>query len=385
MNKLAYQLRHTRLIMPGLLTCLALSLAGCSDDSDPTAPGGEPSDPPTALTAVQDTYIDAGNANTNYGQSGLLQIGADQHAFLQFDLQTLPADAVVTEATLELTQTAENGATSAGSVTVTFVPADDWDEDAATANDPPTMGSEFLGSFAVDALDAGDRPLSFTSALTEERTGSEQLYTNRILSLRLSSNQSLAFRSGEYSDEGQRPRLTVRYADGVRVTLMPVTDAMTSSNAPDENYAAEAQVQVNRSYLRTFVKFDLSALPADAQLHLARFKMLASGGFAYGGDGNVYSHLVTDDTWSPETITASNEPSVVNAHCGFWWLWYDGTPRDAWGVNASPLLRPVVQGELTGDGTLSLRLHSPGYRTQYYRAGHEDETKRPVLEVVYTR
>jgi len=80
-----------------------------------------------------------------------------------------------------------------------------------------------------------------------------------------------------------------------------------------------------------------------------------------------------------------NEPAAVPDHSGSWWLWYDGTDRDAWGVNSSPLLAPVVQGEAAGDGSLSLRIHSPGYTTKYYRSDHEIAEKRPRLEVVYTR
>ena len=85
------------------------------------------------------------------------------------------------------------------------------------------------------------------------------------------------------------------------------------------------------------------------------------------------------------TITNDNAPGPVGDRLGHWWLWYDGTDRDAWGVNNSTLLRPAVQAEADGDGILSLRLNSPGYFTQYYRTADPDETRRPQLEIVYTR
>jgi hypothetical protein len=113
--------------------------------------------------------------------------------------------------------------------------------------------------------------------------------------------------------------------------------------------------------------------------------MLARDGYAYGGDGNVYSYLVTDDFWSAATITADNAPTPTGEHLGYWWLWYDGTDRDAWGVTKTDRLRPAAQAEHDGDGRLSLRLNSPGYYTRYYRTTEPDAAKRPVLEIVYTR
>jgi len=387
MSTLASHLRRARFALPILLITVALT--GCGSDDDPVDPAGGSGNEDTwvAMPVSQDTYIQASNADQNYGDSTMLRLGQDTHAFLQFDLQALHTNAVITGARLKLTQTdspADPPAQS-GMVEVILVTDDNWSEDSASANEPPAMGSAVLGSFWVDELDADQRAIVFNSTPALEATQREQLYENRVITLRLSSDRLLWFVSSDATETALRPSLELTYEDGMRVTMMPVADAWVSSGQPEENMNDTGTLEVNRQSYRTFVKFDLATLPADAQVHMARFKMLAQSGYAYGGDGKVYSYLVNDDSWTPETITAANEPTVGSGSCGDWWLWYNHEPRDSWGVNDSPLLRPVVQGEAAGDGVLSLRLNSPGYRTTYYRTAVEDVAKRPVLEVVYTR
>ncbi len=380
---------RARLGLPAVLLTAAL-LAGCGSDDDddpgPTAPGGEDPADWVALAASHDTYLDEDRGNTNYGQSGVLRTGPEQHALLQFDLQALPADAVVTGMRLHLTRTAEDAAATAASVRIFWLPADGWEEDTATAEDGPDLGGEALGDLSLDALAAGQRhTATFTSSPALEKTFHEQLYGNRVLGVRLASNQMVTILSGENPDASLRPRLEVTVADGTRVFLPASEDASVGLSDPGQNFADLEALQVDRDFWHTFVKFDLTALPTDATVQLARLRMLANDGFAYGGDGRVYTRLVADDTWTAATITADTAPQVVGEHLGHWWLWYDGTDRDAWGVNGSVRLRPAVAAEGAGDGTLSLRLDSPGYRTEYYRTSDPDESKRPTLEIVYTR
>lgn len=374
-------------LLPAALLCSAL-LVGCGsddDDSSPTAPGGGDTTEWLALAAIHDTYLDDDNANTNYGQSGVLRVGPDRNALLQFDLQALSADAVITGLRLRLTQSADNGAATAASVRVTWLPSDSWTEDEATADEHPNLGSEVLGDFPLDALASGHQPVTVTTAEALAKGQVEQFYNNRILGLRLSSNQQVEFLSAEYPEATARPSLEVTYADGTRVVAVAQEDAFVLTGTPNANTNDLDYVQVDRNVAYTYLKFDLAAVPADAQLAYASVKMLASDGYAYGGDGNVYSFLVPDDTWSAATITAGNAPAPTGEHLGFWWLWYDGTDRDAWGATRSERMVAAAQGEVAGDRVLSLRLNSPGYYTKYYRTTDPDPAKRPVLELVYTR
>lgn len=361
-------------------------LVGCSDDdSGPTAPGGEDPVDWFGMTASQDTYLDEDRASTNYGQSGILRVSPDHHALLQFDLTALPEDAVISDLRLRLTQTAQDEPATAASVRLIWMSDDGWDEDEATDDDAPGLGSESLGDFPLDALAAGLQPVTFLATAIRQKAGFEQFYGNRVLGIRLESNQSVSFLSGEYPDTQARPTLEVTYAEGTRVLLTASDGASISPSNPDTNYDELDELRIDRNVWHTLLKFGLADLPADATIAMARLRMLANDGYAWGGDGNVYSYEAAGDMWSSSTVTAASAPEVVGDHLGYWWLWYDGTDRDAWGVTNSSLMRTVVAAELAGDRTLSLRLRSPGYATDYYHVTDEDPSRRPSLEIVYTR
>ena len=111
--------------------------------------------------------------------------------------------------------------------------------------------------------------------------------------------------------------------------------------------------------------------------------MVAFSGYAYGGDGNVYTKAVTDDSWNEGAITWNNQPSASVSNYGHWWLWYNSTPGIQTGVNSSDELAGLVQIESDGDHVLSLRLSSPGYSTNYYSREWTEPTELPVLQVFY--
>ncbi len=368
------------------LAAVLAAMAGCSSDDDagPTDPDPEPTADTLTLGATADTYIDDDDTNASPGQELRLHTGPTRRAFLRFDLSALPADAVVTGAELRLTQDASQDASSAADLVVRLTTDDEWDEDAASADDPPGAGRLWLTGVSVPALSSGQRTVIVASDEFRNQAGLDVEFSTGLFSLQLSSDSDLAFFSAEAADPDQRPALVLTYADGMRANLNTVAEAWTHGAYPDSNFADTEVLNVERSNCFTYLKFDLSSLPAGAKVQLSRLRLTAQNGYAYGGDGNVYTYRVADDAWTADGITHDNAPNTTGDHCGYWWLWYDYTPRDATGTNTSSLLSPLVQQELDGDGTLSVRLNSPGYLTIYYRSDAENPDFRPHLDVVYT-
>jgi hypothetical protein len=177
------------------------------------------------------------------------------------------------------------------------------------------------------------------------------------------------------------------------VVLEPTDDTLVISYTPNTNYEGTTTLMVspvwtNVNYSReTFLKFDLSSLPVGAQVLSARLQATAHDGFAYGGDGNVYTHFVPHDAWSARTLTWNNKPSISGEPLGAWWLWYDFRhvqPRPVQlGSTETPQLAAQVQTEADGDRVLSVRLSSPGYETSYYSTEFPDAGKHPKLEIRY--
>ena len=165
----------------------------------------------------------------------------------------------------------------------------------------------------------------------------------------------------------------------------PVADAHVSSGSANSNYGLIDELIVDRDSNQTYLRFDLAAnIPAGAYIESVNFKTTAHTGFAWGGDGNVYTHLVEDDTWAEEGITWNNRPAVSGTSLGSWWLWYDYNDYTVkTGEHSTEEMAAAVQAELDNDGLLSVRLQSPGYRTNYHSREYADASKRPRLEVAY--
>ncbi|WP_158625225.1 CBM96 family carbohydrate-binding protein [Corallococcus terminator] len=186
------------------------------------------------------------------------------------------------------------------------------------------------------------------------------------------------------SPEGSAPVSTqVAALETGTVTLSPVADAYVTPDAPNSNFGLNTAWIVNRQYAEAYLKFDLSSLPANARITSVTFSALAYDGYAYGGDGNVYTSFVTDDSWLETGITWNNRPAPSGTPSGEWFLWYNLTPEDKLGVNSNPALIPVVQGELDGDKLVSFRLHSPGYKTRYRSREYSNASQRPKLVIQY--
>lgn len=179
-------------------------------------------------------------------------------------------------------------------------------------------------------------------------------------------------------------RTTQGAALGAEQTLVlePVADAFVSSPAPDSNYGRNNELLVDPFSEQVYLRFDLGKLPPGVTITSATLTALAYGGWAYGGDGNVYTYLVPDDSWGEDTITWNNKPAVSGTHLGFWWLWYNGDWEQQ-GINADPALAQAVQAEAHRDGAISFRLHSPGYFTQYRSREWFDANKRPKLTITF--
>jgi hypothetical protein len=205
-----------------------------------------------------------------------------------------------------------------------------------------------------------------------------------LLSVLLSSpGYRTSYRSREYSDSAKHPKLVVGYLPLTTETLEPSADAWVDSSST--NRGSEQSLYVRSSNRgEVYLRFDLSALPAGAQIVEARLTMIAYDGFAYGGDGNVYTRLVSDDSWTEGGINGTNKPAAAADNLGYWWLWYNHSmTNEQTGSFSTVELRDAVQTESEGDSQISVRLHSSGYDTTYYSREYSDAAKRPKLELKY--
>ncbi|MCP4709289.1 MAG: DNRLRE domain-containing protein, partial [Planctomycetes bacterium] len=104
------------------------------------------------LYPTDDTYVDAFTPVDSYGGSTELNVGfqdlVDQdqrcRTFLKFDMNTIPANAIIISATLELEATAYNSTMSPTAVTTHYVFPLPWSEALLNWNSPPNQPNGYI-------------------------------------------------------------------------------------------------------------------------------------------------------------------------------------------------------------------------------------------------
>ncbi|RKH21780.1 DNRLRE domain-containing protein [Corallococcus sp. CA047B] len=364
----------------------------------------EPGDPQVtsdlqvvALYPMADAQVLAGSPNTNSGTSpGLTVDRTAAETFLRFGLGSVPSNAQVVAVSLVATSydgTAYDGAD--GNVYTRLVSDNTWSETGITWNNRPAASSEDFGSWLLwnrsgqYTTQAGVNSSPKLVAPVQQALGSDGM-----LSLRLDSpGYRTLYHSREYTNTAVRwPHLLVSYfvpppcptpkaSTPTQVVLEPEADTYVSSRLPQANFGTSDLLLSpdEEAYLR----FNLSGIPAGARVASVMLKALAYDGYANGGDGSVYAHLVPDDTWLETDMVWANRPPVSGSDLGSWWLWYNDVDTLQVGLNFDPKLKAPVQQALDSDQRISLRLKSPGYKTVYRSREYAIASERPQLIVNY--
>ncbi len=172
------------------------------------------------VVAVADTYVDNSSPDTNYGTSESLEVNPFSRAsadprhttYVKFDLSTVPSNVNIERVVFNML--AYNGFAYGGNGTCyTYLLDDDtWDESTLTFNTIPTFQPEPIGSWwlwydrtPVDRVGA--------TATDELLTATSAAYTDdKLISFRLaSSGYHTQYRSREYADSTQHPKLTLYF------------------------------------------------------------------------------------------------------------------------------------------------------------------------------
>ncbi|MFF8605710.1 LamG-like jellyroll fold domain-containing protein [Streptomyces sp. NPDC015346] len=136
-----------------------------------------PADSVATVTASEDTYVNAGATDTNYGTSSSLAVRGTSayESYLRFTLPSAPAGTVLKSARLAVKTTTMTGAGSVDSQSVVPVTGA-WTEDGVTYDTRPALGPEPVGTLtgATDGSAVYSAALD-TSAVSARLGGSYSL------------------------------------------------------------------------------------------------------------------------------------------------------------------------------------------------------------------
>jgi hypothetical protein len=161
---------------------------------------------------------------------------------------------------------------------------------------------------------------------------------------------------------------------GAIYTFAPVADAYVSQSSPTTSYATNSQLQAvggSSSAKQAFLRFNVSGLPAGANIASARLRLVVVNDSTGGG---VFSP-VTNTSW-PESITWNTRPAI-------------GGPALATlgAVALNQAVEVDVAGAIGGNGAFSFAISMPSANTNtvgYASRENSTAANRPRL-VITTR
>lgn len=219
----------------------------------------------STFTAVKDSYVNSASADTNYGTNSSVRVGivtfptaATYRTLAAFDLSTLPADAVILTATLELSQTSGSGFDIKAQALTSA-----WTETGVTWNNQPTFTT--VDEVLEGLPDGSWRRWDITPMVQKWRAGT--LANNGVrLIFNLGTNGTRYFSSREGANP---PRLVVEYVR--RATLTVQADTSISQAYPTQNYGNAVDVFVGRNETtfnesHALLQFNVSSVPAGSTI-----------------------------------------------------------------------------------------------------------------------
>lgn len=169
---------------------------------------------------VKDSFISATNPTLNFGKESALYTGSigatpgdDHKALLYFDISSIPANATITAATLNLFVFRDD---NVASVNVTLTQLDsDWLEYKVTNANAPTSSALVAGDTSVKAIIPGNVGTIISLSGLINTTTAWYLDGNTNHGFEISgpaiANSTIGFWSREYSEIDSRPTLQIEY------------------------------------------------------------------------------------------------------------------------------------------------------------------------------
>ncbi|MGO4881623.1 MAG: DNRLRE domain-containing protein [Bryobacteraceae bacterium] len=176
------------------------------------------------VTPLGDSYTNTADPATNFGTGAVLHVGATEITYIQFNLESIPAAASISQATLKLYV---NAVPTPGSFNVDYVDGA-WVENKIDASNAPPLGAAIASDVSITAADTNQYILiNVTPAVEAWLNGSQ---TNNGVALVANGSFSASFDSKENAGTSHPAELDIAYAGGDG-TITGVTTAAGSGLA----------------------------------------------------------------------------------------------------------------------------------------------------------
>ncbi len=266
---------------------------------------------------VQDTYVAAGDANTNHGASTRVQAdGRDTNydeyvSLLKWDMSFVPQGAVITGADLTLNIYNDGGQYGL------FAMHGAWSEMTATWNNADVDASQGVLIGIIEEAAFGKYTVSFNDrgiALVQQWVDGGE---NHGLMIRtMGSEDGIIFDSREDDIAANRPILSVTYKQDATPAVMPTMvqltdgvngysgtqDSRIKSGSANTNYGdyeyVTADALSSSSELVGLLKWDLSSIPSNAKVVATEIEL-----DVYDTSSGQYNLYAMKGSWDESSVT----------------------------------------------------------------------------------
>lgn len=327
----------------------------------------------TTFMAQADAHVRQNSPTVNYSSTTYLRTGrilAPSDAYqtlIQYDISSLPANAVIVTATLEV----YSPVSSTPNIRA-YAALGSWTESTVTWNTKPTASTDY-GSQTATGL--GWHKWDVTSLVQQWKAGTRVNY-GFLLAQAGTTYGTLDYDSSENASL-RIPRLTVIYATQGSPAILPVqADTWIEQALPSNNYGTDSQLYVGRptgSARNTLLKFDTSSLPSSVVVISASLEL-------YSEINLMQPDAATDiwpdaiiSTWAEDTVTWNTRPvtqamgDLPKAYATGWLRW-----------DVTNIVRGWYSGTIQNYG-IQLRLDPTGTGTYSFYAIPANSRARLII------
>ncbi|MBI5566132.1 MAG: DNRLRE domain-containing protein, partial [Chloroflexi bacterium] len=324
--------------------------------------------------AQADAHVRQNSPTVNYSNTTYLRTGrilAPSEAYqtlVQFDIASLPANATIVTATLEL-----YAPVSSTPNIRTYMALSSWTESTVNWNNKPTYSADY-GSQTVSGL--GWHKWNVTSLVQQWQSGTRINY-GFLLAQAGTTYGTLDYDSSENASL-RIPRLTVIYATQGSPAILPVqADTWINQALPSNNYGTDSQLYVGRptgNARNTLLKFDTSSLPSSVVVISASLELYSEINLLNAPEAvtDIWADAVIS-TWNENTVNWTTRPvtqamgDLPKAYATGWLRW-----------DVSNLVRGWYSGTIENYG-IQLRLDPTGTGTYSFYALPANSSARLVI------
>jgi hypothetical protein len=339
-------------------------------------------------TDGKDTYVSSQFPTTTYCTSINMRVGHSAapetaRTFIQFDLSTIPSGSTVNSATLEVYGGFVFG-TSSPIIQARQVTSP-WSECTVDWNNQPSFSSNIIASDSDPVGSTNWWSWDVTSLVQNWMSGTA---TNDGFAL-VSDDESAVrgvwfYTSDDTADAFLKPKLTVNFTD---IVLQPSPtagkDTYVSSQFLTNIYCTSVNMRAGHSAApetaRSFIQFDLSAIPAESIVISAMLEVY--GGFVFGTSSPIIQVRPITNSWSESTANWNNQPSFSSQIIASnskpvgstnWWSW-----------DVTSLVQTWMSGTATNDGFALVSDDESAVRGVWFYTSDDtaDASLRPKLAV----